>query len=77
MARRRNGVLAIVGVLALAAAAAAMAQDGLYQPRDLCPQVERMVKQAVDDEFRKNNQITAGFLRVFFHDCFSWVCFFI
>ncbi|GJN25945.1 hypothetical protein PR202_gb13834 [Eleusine coracana subsp. coracana] len=65
-----------------ASSAAAMAADkeeevttmSLYQPREPCPQVERIVKHAVDEEFKKNNQNTAGFLRVYFHDCFSRGC---
>ncbi|GJN01239.1 hypothetical protein PR202_ga18490 [Eleusine coracana subsp. coracana] len=78
MAIRRSIALAVIALFA--ASAAAMAADeeeevmSLYQPRDPCPQVERIVKQAVDEEFKKNNQITAGFLRVFFHDCFSRGC---
>ncbi|TVU16715.1 hypothetical protein EJB05_40290 [Eragrostis curvula] len=68
-----------VGVLA----ALAMAQQdqeedvvlgGLYQPRDPCPQVESIVQKAVAEEFKKNKDITGGFLRVFFHDCFSGGC---
>ncbi|KAK3128329.1 hypothetical protein QOZ80_6BG0460030 [Eleusine coracana subsp. coracana] len=80
MARSRwNSAVALLAVLAMAFAVAAMASDddemmSLYQPRDPCPQVERIVKEAVDAEFKRNKQITAGLLRVFFHDCFSGGC---
>ncbi|KAL6662313.1 hypothetical protein ACP70R_000172 [Stipagrostis hirtigluma subsp. patula] len=78
-----RGALAI-GLLAAAAAAALcavaptdMAMDD-NQPLDLdadqCPQTEAIVRDAVLAAIRSNNQLTAGLLRVFFHDCFLQGC---
>ncbi|TVU16722.1 hypothetical protein EJB05_40297, partial [Eragrostis curvula] len=74
--RRPVLVAMAVGVLAVLAMAQQDQDDvvGVYQPRDPCPQVETIVQQIVADEVRQNPQITAGFLRVFFHDCFTGGC---
>ncbi|KAF4397058.1 hypothetical protein G4B88_008904, partial [Cannabis sativa] len=39
-----------------------------------CPKAERVVKQVVLEAFQKDSSITAGLLRMHFHDCFVRGC---
>ncbi|TVU16720.1 hypothetical protein EJB05_40295, partial [Eragrostis curvula] len=39
-----------------------------------CPQLPGMVRAAVQDALRRDVQITAGLLRIFFHDCLPQGC---
>ncbi|KAG2569967.1 cationic peroxidase SPC4-like [Panicum virgatum] len=76
-----RGALAMGLLLAAVSTAAAMApMDGddllvdLQLQQDPCPQVEDMVRSAVQAALRRNIQLTAGLLRIFFHDCFPQGC---
>jgi peroxidase len=67
----------IIGVFAItttvcAAAAAATATPELLRQTD-CPQLPGIVRAAVDAARRRDVQITAGLLRIFFHDCLPQV----
>nr|CAB3469694.1 unnamed protein product [Digitaria exilis] len=42
----------------------------MYFHVDSCPQLETIVRSNVDAAIRQNVRLTAGLLRVFFHDCF-------
>ena len=54
----------------------ANATNGLsvYFHLDSCPQLETIVRSHVDAALRQNVRLTAGLLRVFFHDCFPQGC---
>jgi hypothetical protein len=66
---------AIIGVFAITttvcAAAAAATPESLQQAG--CPQLPGIVRAAVDAALRRDVQITAGLLRIFFHDCLPQV----
>lgn len=49
--------------------------DGLsvYFHLESCPQLETLVRSNVDAALRQNVRLTAGLLRLFFHDCFPQV----
>nr|CAB3486266.1 unnamed protein product [Digitaria exilis] len=75
MAARRSSVLVVaaaVGLLVAAAAAVSAGSGGLsvYFHVESCPQLETIVRSNVDAAIRQNVRLTAGLLRVFFHDCF-------
>ncbi|CAN6269858.1 unnamed protein product [Urochloa humidicola] len=46
----------------------------VYFHVDSCPQLETIVRSNVDAAIRQNVRLTAGLLRVFFHDCFPQGC---
>ena len=69
-------LLAAVSVAAAAMAPMDIGDDllvDLQLQQDPCPQVEDMVRSAVQAALRRNIQLTAGLLRIFFHDCFPQV----
>jgi peroxidase len=69
-------LLAAVSVAAAAMAPMDIGDDllvDLQLQQDPCPQVEDMVGSAVQAALRRNIQLTAGLLRIFFHDCFPQV----
>ncbi|PUZ49632.1 hypothetical protein GQ55_7G341900 [Panicum hallii var. hallii] len=80
----RNALAMGLLLAAVSAASAAMAprlpMDGddlfvdLQLQQDPCPQVEDIVRSAVQAALRRNIQLTAGLLRIFFHDCFPQGC---
>lgn len=41
---------------------------GFYE--NSCPQAEQIVAEVVSEAYRKDPGVAAGFLRIFFHDCF-------
>ncbi|KAL7196906.1 hypothetical protein ACSBR1_036841 [Camellia fascicularis] len=41
---------------------------------DTCPQVEQIVNEVVTKAYKKDPGVVAGFLRLFFHDCFVHGC---
>ncbi|CAO1943497.1 unnamed protein product [Urochloa humidicola] len=69
-----------VGLLMLAAVSARLqpgSKNGglsVYFHLDSCPQLETIVRSNVDAALRQNVRLTAGLLRVFFHDCFPQGC---
>ena len=70
-------LLAAVSVAAAAMAPMDIGDDllvDLQLQQDPCPQVEDMVRSAVQAALRRNIQLTAGLLRIFFHDCFPQGC---
>ncbi|KAF8660024.1 hypothetical protein HU200_058109 [Digitaria exilis] len=69
-------VAAAVGLLVAAAAAVSAGSGGLsvYFHVESCPQLETIVRSNVDAAIRQNVRLTAGLLRVFFHDCFPQGC---
>ncbi|KAL6844296.1 hypothetical protein ACP4OV_025969 [Aristida adscensionis] len=46
----------------------------VYFHVDSCPQLETLVRSAVDAALKANVRLTAGLLRIFFHDCFPQGC---
>ncbi|RLM66721.1 cationic peroxidase SPC4-like isoform X3 [Panicum miliaceum] len=46
----------------------------VYYHLGSCPQLETIVRSHVDAALRQNVRLTAGLLRVFFHDCFPQGC---
>jgi peroxidase len=44
-----------------------------YFHLESCPQLETLVRANVDAALRQNVRLTAGLLRLFFHDCFPQV----
>ncbi|CAM0144887.1 unnamed protein product [Urochloa decumbens] len=46
----------------------------VYFHLDSCPQLETIVRSNVDAALRQNARLTAGLLRLFFHDCFPQAC---
>ncbi|CAL5070930.1 unnamed protein product [Urochloa decumbens] len=46
----------------------------VYFHLDSCPQLETIVRSNVDAALRQNVRLTAGLLRLFFHDCFPQGC---
>lgn len=44
-----------------------------YFHLESCPQLETLVRSNVDAALRQNVRLTAGLLRLFFHDCFPQV----
>ena len=79
----------LVAAAVCAAAAAAPLPRSLSRPRpsatkndtslshyfyvDSCPQLETIVRSTVDNAIRQDVRLTAGLLRIFFHDCFPQV----
>ncbi|TVU16716.1 hypothetical protein EJB05_40291, partial [Eragrostis curvula] len=74
-------------LLVLVLAAAAMvggAEAAAHRPRsgglshyfylDSCPQLETLVRSTVEGAVNQNFRLTAGLLRIFFHDCFPQGC---
>ncbi|TVU16717.1 hypothetical protein EJB05_40292, partial [Eragrostis curvula] len=41
---------------------------------DSCPQLETLVRSTVESAMNQNVRLTAGLLRIFFHDCFPQGC---
>nr|CAB3488760.1 unnamed protein product [Digitaria exilis] len=79
MAARRRSVLVVgaaVGLLVAAASAVSAGSGGLsvYFHVESCPQLETIVRSNVDAAIRQNVRLTAGLLRVLFHDCFPQGC---
>ncbi|KAJ1275638.1 hypothetical protein BS78_05G151000 [Paspalum vaginatum] len=46
----------------------------VYFHADSCPQLETIVRSTVDAALQQNVRLTAGLLRIFFHDCFPQGC---
>jgi peroxidase len=40
---------------------------------DSCPQLETLVRSTVESALQQDVRLTAGLLRIFFHDCFPQV----
>ncbi|KAJ1273587.1 hypothetical protein BS78_06G293400 [Paspalum vaginatum] len=53
---------------------ASSAALSVYFHADLCPQLETLVRSAVVAALQRNVRLTAGLLRLFFHDCFPQGC---
>ncbi|CAD6258958.1 unnamed protein product [Miscanthus lutarioriparius] len=60
--------------LATSRAAAAGNDLSVYFHVDSCPQLETIVRSTVDAALQQNVRLTAGLLRLFFHDCFPQGC---
>ncbi|KAL6651723.1 hypothetical protein ACP70R_010648 [Stipagrostis hirtigluma subsp. patula] len=88
MARRTRRRLGLVTLLLLALALSVFSPgSAAVQPlpatggelsvdfhADSCPQLEAIVSSAVHDALRQNVHLTAGLLRIYFHDCFPQGC---
>ncbi|KAL6651726.1 hypothetical protein ACP70R_010651 [Stipagrostis hirtigluma subsp. patula] len=83
MARSRSALPAVgLLVAAVLCAGAAAAKTNVTSPPglslyfhvDSCPQLETIVRSTVDAALRQNVRLTAGLLRIFFHDCFPQGC---
>ncbi|WVZ87797.1 hypothetical protein U9M48_034379 [Paspalum notatum var. saurae] len=46
----------------------------VYFHAESCPQLETTVRSTVDAALQQNARLTAGLLRIFFHDCFPQGC---
>ena len=66
-----TSALAILALLPAVAIGAGL-KVGFYNKS--CPSAEALVQQAVAAAFKNNSGITAGLIRLHFHDCFVRVC---
>ncbi|XP_062185205.1 cationic peroxidase SPC4-like [Phragmites australis] len=74
--------LLVVAAAAICAAAARLPPPSATNDTSLshyfyvesCPQLETIVRSAVDNAIRLDVRLTAGLLRIFFHDCFPQGC---
>ncbi|TVU04639.1 hypothetical protein EJB05_47765, partial [Eragrostis curvula] len=80
-----RGTVVLIGAVLLAVSASAAAASSMLLATDdsglsvnfhaaSCPQLERIVRSAVQAARNVNVQVTAGLLRIFFHDCLPEGC---
>ncbi|CAN6356951.1 unnamed protein product [Urochloa humidicola] len=76
MATGTRGIVALIGSMLLVSASAASSSTPLSTDFHAasCPQLESIVRAAVQAARAANVQVTAGLLRIFFHDCLPEGC---
>ncbi|XP_062113728.1 peroxidase 44-like [Humulus lupulus] len=67
-------MMILMSFLLLLLSPCVFAQLSINFYRVSCPNAEQIVKQVVREEFAKDSSITAGLLRMHFHDCFVRGC---